>query len=63
MKIQNLAGPQRGSLSKGRLNIDLRRQRFETVKSLQYPPLLFGKPSPIMPSISLKMRGKFARKA
>jgi hypothetical protein len=42
------------------LNIDLRRQPFETPKSLQYPPLLCGKPSPIMPSISLKMKGKFA---
>jgi hypothetical protein len=49
-------------VSKGLLNIDPRREPFETAKSLQYPPLLFGKPSAIVPSISQKMKGRFARK-
>jgi hypothetical protein len=47
----------KGHVSKGVLNIDLRRQPFETGKSLQYPPLPFGKALQIMPSISLKMKG------
>jgi hypothetical protein len=40
------------------LKIDLRRQPFETTKPLEFLPWLFGKPSPIMPSISLKTKGK-----
>ena len=38
----------------------MRRQPFETAKPLEYLPLLFGKPSRIMPSISLKIKNGFA---
>jgi hypothetical protein len=41
-------------------NIDLRQQPFETAKPCEYLPLLFGKPSPIKPSISLKTKDKLA---
>jgi hypothetical protein len=47
-------------VSKGVLNIDLRRQPCEMAKPLESPQLLFGKPSRIALAISLKIKGKFA---
>jgi hypothetical protein len=44
------------------LKIDLRRQPFETTNPIEFLPWLFGKPSPVMPSISLKTKGRSAGK-
>jgi hypothetical protein len=43
------------------LSIDLPQQPFETTKPLESPQLTFGKASQFLPSISLKIKGKFAR--
>jgi hypothetical protein len=52
----------RGHVSKGVFNIDLRLQPFETADCQEIRALLLGKVWNIMPSISLKIENRIARK-